>query len=94
MFWSLKILATKIDNLTKERKQFDCLIQSSNQLMISQKNNIKNDRSSNNKHSKSITHIIVAKLVEFWIDRARYHNGDFEVTSIIRLFKNADNIFK
>ena len=62
--------------------------------MISQKNNIKNDRSSNNKHSKSITHIIVAKLVEFWIDRARYHNGDFEVTSIIRLFKNAENIFK
>ena len=38
--------------------------------------------------------ILEAKLVEFGIDRARYHGGDLEVTSIIRLFQNADNIFK
>ena len=93
MFWSLKILATKIDNLTKERKQFDCLIQSTNQLTISKKEYY-NHRSSNNKHSKSITNVLEAKLVEFGINRARYHGGDLEGTSIIRLFQNADNIFK
>ena len=81
-----KILATKIDKLTKDRKQFDCLIQSTNQLIISKKRNIKNHRSSNNKHLKSIANILEAKLVEFGIDRARYHGGDLEGTSIVRLF--------
>ena len=33
-------------------------------------------------------------MVEFGIDRGRYHGGDLEGTSIIRLFQNADNIFK
>ena len=52
------------------------LIESTNQLIISQKKNIKNYRLSNNKHSKSITNILEAILVEFGIDRARYHGGD------------------
>ena len=63
-------------------------------MITSQKKNVKNYRSSNNKHSKSITNVLEAKLVEFEIDRARYRDGDLEGTSIIRLFKNADNIFK
>ena len=63
-------------------------------MIISKKRNIKNHRSSNNKHSKSITKFLEAKLVEFGIDRGRYHGGDLEGTSIIRLFQNADNIFK
>ena len=70
------------------------MIQSTNQLINSQKKNIKNYRSSNNIHSKLITNILEAKLVEFGIDRARYHGGDLEGTSIIRFFQNADNIFK
>ena len=41
-------LATKIDNLSKERKQYNSLIQSTNQLITSQKKNIKKYRSSNN----------------------------------------------
>ena len=85
-FYHKKILATKIDKLTKDRKQFDCLIQSTNKLIISKKRNLKNHRSSNNKHSKSIANILEAKLVEFGIDRARYHGGDLEETSIVRLF--------
>ena len=89
-----KNLATKVDNLAKERKKFDCLIQSTNQLITFQKKNIKNYRSSNNKKSKSITKILEAKLVEFGIDRAKYHGGDLEETSIIRLCQNSDNIFK
>ena len=32
-----QILATKIDNLTKDINQFDCLIQSTNQSIISKK---------------------------------------------------------
>ena len=34
------------------------------------------------------------KLVEFGINRVRYHGGGVEGTSIIRLFQNVDNIFK
>ena len=48
--------------------------------------NTKNHSSSSNKHPKSITHILEEKLVEFGIDRARYHGGGLEGTSIFRLF--------
>ena len=41
-----------------------------------------------------MTNVLEAKLVEFAIDRARYHGGHLEETWIIRLFQNADNIFK
>ena len=54
---------------------------------------IKTYRSSDNKNSKTTANILEAKLVEFGIDRARYHGGDLEGTSIIRLFQNVDNIF-
>ena len=70
------------------------MIQSTSQLIISQKNNIKNYRSSNNKHSKSLKKILEAKLVDFGIDRVRYHCCVLEGTSIMRLFQIADNIFK
>ena len=63
------------------------MIQSTNQLITSQKKNIKNYSSSNNKHLKSITNIFEAKLVEFGIDRAKYHGGDLEGTSISDYFK-------
>ena len=62
-------------------------------MIVSKKNNIKHNRSSNNKHSKSIANILEAKLVEFGIDRARYHGGDLEGTSIVWLFQNANKIF-
>ena len=62
-------------------------------MFTSKKRNIKNHRISNNKHSKSITNILEAKLLEFGFDRARYHGGDLEGTSIVRLFQNVDNIF-
>ena len=51
-------------------------------------------RSSHNKNSKTIANILEAKLVEAGIDRTRYHCGDLEGTSIIRLFQNANIIFK
>ena len=60
---------------------------------MNQKKNIKDYRLFNNKNSKSIANILEAKLVEFGIDRARYHGGDLEGTSIIRLFQNANKIF-
>ena len=86
-------LATKIDNLTKDKKQLACLIQSTNQLIESKKKEIKDYRLLHNKTSKSIANILEAKLVEVGIDRARYHGGDLEGTSIIRLFQNANKIF-
>ena len=66
-----KNIATKIDNLSKERKQYDGVIQSTDQLITSQKKYTKHYRSSNNKNSKTITNILEAKSVEFGSDRTR-----------------------
>ena len=44
--------------------------------------------------SKTITQFLKTKLVDFGIDRVRYHDGDLEGTSIIQLFQNADKRFK
>ena len=33
-------------------------------------------------------------LVSFGINRARYHSGDLEGTSILRLFQNSNKIFR
>ena len=32
-------------------------------------------------------------LISFGIDRARYHSGDLEGTSILKLFQNSNKIF-
>ena len=32
-------------------------------------------------------------LVSFWIDRTRYHGGDLEGTSILKLLQNSNKIF-
>ena len=46
------------------------------------------------KPSKNITFLLESMSIEYGIDRARYHGGDLKETSIIRLFQNANNIFK
>ena len=70
------------------------MIKSTKYLIISQKNNIKTYRSSHNKNSKIIRKTLEAKLVKFRIDKVRYHGSDFEGTSIVLLFQNAEKIFK
>ena len=69
------------------------MIQNSNQSITSYKK-YQTYRLSNNKNPKTIAKKLEAKLVESGIYRARYHGGDLEGTSIIRLFQNVDNIFK
>ena len=73
---------------------FNSLIKCTKQLNILKKLIIKPYRLSNGKNSNTITKILEAKLVEFEIDRARYHSVDLEGTSIARLFQNAEKIFK
>ena len=34
-----------------------------------------------------------SKLIECGIDRAKYHGGDLEGTSIVRMFQNSNEIF-
>ena len=63
------------------------MFKSTKQIISSQQINTKSHRSSHGKNSVTITHILDAKLVEFGIDRARYHGGDLEGTSIVRLIK-------
>ena len=70
------------------------MIKSTKQLIMSQKNIFKTYRLSNDKNSKTITKRLEAKLVEFAVDRTKYHGGDLEGTSIVRLFQNAEKIFK
>ena len=64
LYWVLKNLVTRIDNLSKERNKYDCLIQRTNQLITSKKG-IKTYRSSNNKNPKTIVNMLDEKLVDF-----------------------------
>ena len=64
------------------------------QIISSRQIKINTYRSSHEKNSKSITNILEAKLVEFGIDRARYHGGDLEGTSVVRIFQNSEKMFK
>ena len=99
--WNRKNIALSIEKilpknrqLIKRKTQYDFLIQSTNQLITPHKK-IKPHRSSHNKNSKkTIANILEATLVEFGIDRARYHDGDIEGTSIIRLFKTHDSYYE
>ena len=70
------------------------MIKSTKQIILSQQIKINTYRSSHENNSKSITHILEAKLVEFGIDRARYHGGYLEGTSVVRLFQNSEKFFK
>ena len=70
------------------------MIKSTKQIILSQQIKINTYRSSHENNSKSITHILEAKLVEFGIDRAKYHGSDLEETSVIRLFQNSEKFFK
>ena len=68
------------------------MIQSTNQLITSQQK-FKLIVDLTIKNSKTIANILEVKLVEADVDRARYHCGALEGTSIIRLFQNVNNIF-
>ena len=57
------------------------------------KNNIKSYRSNNGKTYNSLISLMDSTLVSFGIDRARYHSGDLEGTSILILFQNSNKIF-
>ena len=45
------------------------------------------------KPSRNLTFILESKLIEHGIDRAKYHGGDLEGTSIVRIFQNSNEIF-
>ena len=75
-------------------KENGSLIKRTRQLILLQKNVIATYRLSNGKNPNVITKILEAKLVDFVIDRARYHCGDLEGNSIVRLFQNTNKIFK
>ena len=70
------------------------MIKGTKKLIVAHKRIIKTYRLSNGKNSKTITTILGGILVDFGINRAKYHGGDLRGTSIIRLFQNAETIFK
>ena len=70
------------------------MIKGTKKLIVAHKRIIKNYRLSNGKNPKTITTILEGILVDFGINRAKYHGGDLRGTSIIRLFQNAETIFK
>ena len=45
------------------------------------------------KPSKNLIFILESKLIEYGIDRVKYHGGDLEGTSIVRMFQNSNEIF-
>ena len=80
-------LSDQIIILANEKQQLHCLVITSQQLIKTQKNKIKE------KPSKNITFLLESKLIEYGIDRAKYHGGDLEGTSIVRMFQNTNEIF-
>ena len=82
-----KNLSDQIIILANE-KQLHCLVITAQQSIKNQKNKIKE------KPSKNITFLLESKLIEYGIDRSKYHDGDLEGTSIVRIFQNANEIFK
>ena len=59
------------------------MVITSQQLIKTQKNKIKE------KPSKNITFLLESKLIEYGIDREKYHGGDLEGTSIVRMFQKS-----
>ena len=45
------------------------------------------------KPSKNIPFLLELKLIEYGIDRTKYHGGHLEGTSIVRMLQNANEIF-
>ena len=70
------------------------MIESNKQLIISQKNLIKNYRLSDGKNLNTITKILETKIVDFGINRAMYQRGNLEGTFSVIIFQNIDKIFK
>ena len=70
-------LPDQIIILANEKQQLHCLVITSQQLIKNQKNKIKE------KPSKNVTFLLESKLIEYSIDRAKYHDGDLEGTSIV-----------
>ena len=44
-------------------------------------------------NEKNMTSLMNPTLVSFRMDRSRYHDGDLEKTSILKLFQNSNKIF-
>ena len=88
------VLRQDINNLSYNKNKYDALVKSTRKLVISQENLTYLYRTSHGKNPNTITKIIEPKLVEFRIDKARYHGGDLEGTLIVWLFQNSDKIFK
>ena len=82
-----KKLSDQINVLANEKQQLHCLVQTALQLIKNQKKKIKE------KPSKNITLLLESKLIEYGIDREKYHGGDLEGTSIVRIFKKSNEIF-
>ena len=80
--------------LSNNKNKYDSLIISTKQLIVSQKNGIKSYRMSNGKRPNRITKILETRLIDSGIKRARYHGGNLDQTSIVRLFQNTDNFKK
>ena len=45
------------------------------------------------KPSKNIIFLVESKLIEYGVDRAKYHGGDLDGISIVRMFQNVNEIF-
>ena len=58
------------------------MIQTTQQLIKNKKKKIKE------KSSRNLTFLLESKLFEHGIDRVKYHGGDLEGTSILKMFQN------
>ena len=89
----LNKIKTEIKKLKEIRKEKELIISSNKQCIEYEEDCIKVYRNKNGKKYDSLIILMEKILVSYGIDKARYHCGTLEGTSIQPLLQNANGIF-
>lgn len=88
-----KMLTAQISTLVKARKDFDDIVTVNNILALSKKKKDADQLRSKCSYHTDVRMIVEKSLRDNLINRAKYHGGQLEGTTVMRLFQNATVIF-
>ena len=87
------ILTEQINILVREKNELDAMVSTQKQIVLMKKKDVDKLRSKRGNNGE-IRLRLEKCLSENKIDRTKYHAGQLEGTTIIRLFQNAESIFE
>ena len=87
-----KTLTLQINVLVKTRNEVDAIVIAQNKIVKAKKRDTDNFRSTRGIHTP-VRMMVENCLRKYNIDRAKYHGGQLEGTTVMRLFQNAESIF-